>query len=296
MGSGDFPFRKVAILGTGLMGGSLAGALKRLPVPPEIVGTSKDPIDTAEALARGWVDRIEDRNDDAVKGADLIVLAVPPSVISTIMDEISASISSSSTVTDLCSVKGSLFEEYKSRFSTKFPKYTSSHPMAGSERTGMTAARADLFLGKTVFLTPFGSERIATENLSRMWESLGARTLSISPEEHDGIVAHISHLPHVLSYCLLDLVEKVKKENRFSGFDWQSQKGGSFTDILRIAHSSPTLWSDILYQNRSAILDALEHFDHEIKIFQSALQQDDSKELSRLLLEWTAPLSETRTL
>ncbi len=291
MPSGGFPFRKVAILGTGLMGGSLAGALKALPLPPETVGTTRDPEDRKLALERGWIDRFADANAAAVSGADLVVLAVPPRTVPEIWKEIAGALEPAAVVTDLSSVKASLFEAYRTSFRDILPFYTSSHPMAGSERTGISEARPTLFSGRTVFLTPFSGETASTRKLEVLWESLGARTVSVSPADHDGIVAHISHLPHVLSYCLLHLAETVRRESRYPGFDWKTQKGGSFSDILRIARSSPELWTDIFLQNRSAILDAIDRFDREMATLRDLLQKNEEGALLRLLSDWTAPLS-----
>ena len=291
MSQGAFPFRKVAILGTGLMGGSLAWALKSLPLPPETVGTTRNPEDRRLALERGWIDRFEEDNAAAVSGADLVVLAVPPRAIPEVWREIAGTRSSAAVVTDLASVKGSLYETYRSAFREALPLYVSSHPMAGSEKTGIAEARATLFSGRTVFLTPFSGETASIGKLSDLWEILGARTVPVSASDHDGIVAHISHLPHVLAYCLLDLAEKVRRENRYPGFDWRSQKGGSFSDILRIARSSPDLWADIFSQNRTILLDAIDRFDQELGILREILQKGEEDSLLRLLSEWTHPLS-----
>ncbi len=295
MPPGDFPFRKVAILGTGLMGGSFAGALKGLPSPPEILGTSRDPEDASGALSRGWVDHVFARNDLAVVEADLVVLAVPPKTVPDVWEEIAGAISPSAILTDLSSVKAHLFEQYQMRFQTLLPRYTSSHPMAGSERSGISAARPDLFSGRTVFLTPFGSDRASTESLEVLWTSLGAKTFTVTPKDHDGIVAHISHLPHVISYCLLNLAEKVRVENRYPGFDWKLQKGGSFSDILRIARSSPELWADIFSQNEGAILEAMDQFEREIAEFRTVLRHQGAPGMARLLSSWTLPLSDLKS-
>ena len=292
MPSGDFPFRKVAILGTGLMGGSLAGALKALPLPPKIVGTTLLPEDRKLALERGWVDLFADNNGSAVSGVDLAVIAVPPGTVPRVWEEISGSLSPGAVVTDLSSVKGVLYEAYRTKFHTLLPLYTSSHPMAGSERTGIFSARATLFSDRTVFLTPFGGENDSLLPLDHLWQALGAKTCRVSPSDHDGIVAHISHLPHVLSYCLLTLAEQVRRENRYPGFDWKTQKGGSFSDILRIARSSPQLWADILFQNRRALLEAMDSFDHQMETLRETLESGEPENLYHLLSEWTAPLSE----
>jgi prephenate dehydrogenase len=293
MTSGGIPYRKVAILGTGLMGGSLAGALKSLPGPPQVFGTTKDPADRDLAKKLGWVDTFFERNIDAASQAELVVLAVPPCGVAEIWEELGGRLSPGTLVTDLSSVKGSLYELHRARYSALLPAYVSSHPMAGSERAGVKSARPDLFSGKTVFLSPFGEESGAVQALSTFWQALGARNVPIvAPRDHDGIVAHISHLPHVLAYSLLHLACEVQKKNLYAGFDWQSQKGGSFSDLLRIARSSPSLWADILHQNRTAVLEAIDAYFLEVGRLREAIETMNQAELADLLQAWTTSLAE----
>ena len=283
------PFGTVAVLGTGLMGGSLAGALKSLSHPPRIVGTSQNPADAEGAKARGWIDAVFPSNALCAAGADLVVVAVPPGAVESVWAEIAPGLSPEAVVTDLSSVKGALFGAYSRSFADRLPLYTSSHPMAGSERTGVEAARPDLFRGRTVFLTPFSREQGQTSRLAALWQLLGARTTVLSPADHDGIVAFISHLPHVLSYSLLHLVERMRAEHRFENFDYMAQRGGSFSDLLRIAKSSPSLWADIFSQNRLALLEAIDLYQGEIDILREAIASLSPGELSRLLSEWAEP-------
>ena len=283
------PFGTVAVLGTGLMGGSVAGALKELPCPPRIVGTSLNPADGEGAKARGWIDEISPSNADCVAQADLVVVAVPPGNVEVVWGEIAPRLSPETVVTDLSSVKGALFDSYRAGYADRLPLYTSSHPMAGSERTGVEAARSDLFRGRTVFLSPFSQETGQTSRLAALWQALGSRTTVVSPYDHDGIVAFISHLPHVLAYSLLHLVERMRDEKRFENFDYMEQKGGSFSDLLRIAKSSPSLWADIFSQNRSALLEAIDLYQGEIDTLRGAIASLSPGELSRLLSEWVEP-------
>ena len=289
MESPSVPFGTVAVLGTGLMGGSLAGALKSLPHPPRIVGTSRNPADAEGARARGWIDAVSPSNALCASGADLVVVAVPPGEVESVWTEIAPGLGPEAVVTDLSSVKGALFDAYSRTFSDRLPLYTSSHPMAGSERTGVEAARPDLFRGRTVFLTPFSREQGQTSRLSALWQLLGARTTVLSPADHDGIVAFISHLPHVLSYSLLHLVERMRAEHRFENFDYMAQRGGSFSDLLRIAKSSPSLWADIFSQNRLALLEAIDLYQGEIGTLREAIASLSPGELTRLLSEWAEP-------
>jgi prephenate dehydrogenase len=273
------------------MGGSLAGALKALSDPPAVFGTTKNPEDRALALDRGWVDSFYESNLDAAGCADLVVLCVPPAQVAEIWQELGGRLSGQTVLTDLSSVKGSLFSIYQARFSEVFPDYVSSHPMAGSERSGFRSSQAHLFHGRTVFLTPYGREGRSLELLKAFWRVLGAGEVPVvTASDHDGIVAHISHLPHVLSYTLFHLVEEIQRKNLYAGFDWNTQKGGSFSDVLRIARSSPSLWADILHQNRTAVLKSIDAYTREISQIRRAISTMDSSELSSLLEAWTATL------
>lgn len=297
MNSGGDPFRKVAILGTGMMGGSLAGSLKRLADPPVVVGTTRNDRDRALALERGWVDLFYECNPEAVSGADLVILAVPPGEVIPTWKELCGHLPAGTVVTDLSSIKGPLSDHYQAFFEDFFPDYSSSHPMAGSERSGMAGASPDLFTGRTVFLTPFGTQGEKTgvgtlTLLTQFWKRLGASTVPVvSPQDHDGIVAYISHLPHVLSYALFRLVDRTQRQNIFQGFDWTSQKGGSFSDVLRVARSSPFLWSDIFHENRAALLSAIDSYGTELGRLREAIETMGQADLANLLQEWTSSLA-----
>lgn len=293
MESGGDPFRKIAILGTGLMGGSLAASLKTLASPPVVFGTTRFPADRGLALSRGWVDRFFDSNLEAASGCDLVVLAVPPDAVVPVWQELSGYLSPATVVTDLSSVKGALSEAYRSGFSRVFPDYLSSHPMAGSERSGIAGARPDLFSGRTVFLTPFGTgdTRQTERRLAHFWTSLGASAVSvIPPRDHDGIVAHLSHVPHALAFALFRLVDRTQREGLYASFDWETQKGGSFSDLLRVARSSPALWAEIFHENRPAILSALDAYASELSRLKGAIETMAPGDLACLLSDWTAPL------
>ncbi|MHB1606879.1 MAG: prephenate dehydrogenase [Leptospirales bacterium] len=283
------PFRTVSILGVGLMGASLAGALKQLPFPPVIRGSTPDHHEGEKALARGLVDFYSPDNPTVVKGADLVVLAAPPSEIPRIWDEIAEGFPSDALLTDLASVKTPLFDRFIHSHQTSFPLYISSHPMAGRELNGVDAARPDLFKGRLTFLIPFSGNQTESDMLlfRQFWRQTGSPTqIIISPEEHDRILARISHLPHVIAYALLGMLTQSPKRTDIPNWDWPIQKGGALSDILRIAWSSPDLWSDILIQNQPEVLMALDDFEKDMETLKKILQKKDQASLIALLGRW----------
>lgn len=285
----ESPFRTVSILGVGLMGASLAGALKQLPSPPVIRGSTPDIHEGEKALARGLVDFYSPDNRTAVKGADLVVLAAPPSEIPRIWDEIGEGFPSEAFLTDLASVKGPLFSRFFQFYQSFFPHYISSHPMAGRELNGVDAARPDLFKGRLTFLIPFSEKPSESDTLllRQFWRQAGSPSqINISAEEHDRILARISHIPHVIAYALLGMLTESPKRNDLPNWDWPAQKGGGLSDILRIAWSSPELWSDILIQNQSEVLLALDDFDQDLEALRKIIQKKDQSSLVALLGRW----------
>ncbi len=271
------------------MGASLAGALKSLPDPPVIRGSTPDIHEGEKALERGLVDFYSPDNRTAVKGADLVVLAAPPSIIPGIWEEIGNGFPSDTFLTDLASVKGPLFSRFTDSYRACFPHYISSHPMAGREQHGVDAARPDLFKGRLTFLIPFSEKPHETDmqQFRQFWNQAGSPTqITLSAEEHDRILARISHLPHVIAFALLGTLTQSPKRNNLPHWDWPTQKGGALSDILRIAWSAPGLWSDILIQNQSEILSGLDDYEQDLRMLKRIIQEKDRISLAALLERW----------
>jgi prephenate dehydrogenase len=250
--------RHIAILGVGLMGASIAAALKRSFPDTVIVGSSISPNDGRIALEKGYIDRFTQNNKEAVVGAERVIVASPPSTIISVLKEISEFVPGI-PVTDISSVKSPIYQGFKEELRSLFPDYTSSHPMAGREESGAQGARANLFDGRTTFLVPF-SETLPSQ--SRDWETfwiaLGCRTtFSVDPAEHDQILSLVSHLPHIVSYAVLELLNKAEERNNLPHFNWEEQKGGALTDMTRISHSHPGLWGEILAANNKSLIQDL---------------------------------------
>lgn len=280
------PFHTIAIIGVGLMGASLAGALKSLPEPPVIRGSTPDRREGEKALERGLVDFYTPVNREAIKGAELIVVATPPSRIPDVWEEIASHVPPEMLLTDMASVKFALYDLYRKKYASAFPHYLSCHPMAGREVTGVDSARADLFRDRLTFLVPF-SPAPRQEDISRLttlWSLAGSPRLTIlEAREHDRILALISHLPHILAFALLQTLTSTSDKKELAHWDWPSQKGGALKDMLRIAWSSPELWGDILIQNRTELLASMQDFTSEMEQFRNLLVRENREEMTSYL-------------
>lgn len=241
----------VAIIGMGLMGGSLGLALRVRGVA--VRGYARRAAARQQALAGGFVDTVYDSASAAVAGADLVVLCTPVLTMPALAREIRAALKPGCIVTDVGSTKQWLDGDLQAALAGSGAVYVGSHPMAGSEKVGMEAARADLYEGACVLVTPGGDPpaMAAGDALRRLWETVGAEVTFITPEAHDRLVARTSHLPHLMAALL---VEAVNREG-----DWvRGFCGPGFRDTTRIAAGSEDIWHDIVKSNATAIRDELD--------------------------------------
>ncbi|MGH2720961.1 MAG: prephenate dehydrogenase/arogenate dehydrogenase family protein [Actinomycetota bacterium] len=271
--------RTLAIIGTGLMGGSLGLAALADGAAGEVVGFDRRSADLAEALARGAVTRVAASAAEAVEGADLVVIATPVGSIPAVFDEIAPHLEIGAVVTDVGSTKTRIVEEIGARVPPGV-HFVGGHPMAGSEHEGIGAATADLYTGCLWFLTPTeGTSTAAYTRLLRLLSRLGARVLSLDPARHDQLLALTSHLPQLLSSTLMAFAA-----------DMAAQAGGlpivaagGFRDMTRIAASSPDLWVDILRENRAAVLEILGRFEEALQAGRERVEREDWEGVRTLL-------------
>lgn len=259
------------------MGGSLGLRLKSFPNPPTVVGFGRSQESLERAVARGAIDSFSLDATQAVEGADLIVLCAPVMSIPDQMTAISRGLKDGAIVTDVGSTKAWITSEAEKRL-PKGARFVGSHPMAGSERSGIDSADPALYEQAIVVVTPSrSSDEDAISKVEELWELVGAITITISAEAHDRIVASISHLPHVAAAMLVTTVaERAKKETR----TWDLAAGG-FRDTTRIASSHPEIWRDICLTNKKAILDVLDGFHRDLTEFRIALNRDDGAALEK---------------
>jgi len=268
-------FGRVTILGLGLIGGSLAKALKRHGAVAEVVGWGHRQSSLQTGVELGVIDRYTLDLAQAVGGADVVVIATPPLIAESMLESLMPLVAPSTIVTDVASVKGNLERAARRVFGAVPPNLVLAHPIAGSERSGVAAARADLFIGHRVVLTPVeNTDPLALERVRAMWRITGAEVVDMSVERHDAVLAATSHLPHVLAYALVDALVGDPARRDILQF-----AGGGFRDVTRIAASDPTMWHDIAIANRPALLTAIDEFSSALAALRAAIDRSDGASL-----------------
>jgi prephenate dehydrogenase len=242
---------RACVVGVGLMGGSLGLALRRRGW--RVTGVGRNPARLRRALRCGAVDDVSVDLETGVRGAEAIILAVPVGDIISFGRKVRPVVSPAAFVTDVGSVKGAIARAF-----ADWPQFVGAHPMCGSEKTGVAHADPDLYRGATCLLTPTArTSPKAVSAAKRLWTSVGARVVPLSPEDHDVRVALVSHLPHLLAEALVSTLPK--------GASWVPRvAAGSFRDATRVAASDPVLWSQIFAMNRAAVRRAAADFQRAL--------------------------------
>lgn len=265
-------FRKVTLVGVGLLGGSLGLALKRRGLAGEVRGFVRRASSVAECLALGVVDRCSRNLPEAVSDADLVVLCSPVGQMAGLFREMARHLSPDCVVTDVGSVKSALVADLEPLAEAAGAKFVGSHPMAGAEKSGPSHARADLFEGAVCVLTPTAaSEPAAVGRIRGLWEAVGSRVLQMNPVLHDDLVARSSHLPHVVAAGLANYVLSPAHPREQSELC-----AGGFRDTTRIASGSPDMWRDIALANRRHLSRVLGVFIEDLSEFRHALDAGDA--------------------
>ncbi len=266
---------KLAIIGVGLIGGSLARALKRAGAVREVLGYGRSLENLQRAVALQAIDYAETSLARVAQQADLIVLAVPVGSMAEILAGLAPYLSERTVLTDAGSVKGSVVAAARAALGRHFPRFVPGHPIAGTERSGVEAALPDLFEGRRVVLTPLPeTERAALEQVQAMWRAAGARVSLMAVGRHDEALAATSHLPHVLAYALVDLLARLDSDRTL--FDFAA---GGFQDFTRIASSDPVMWRDICLANRQVLGPVLRHYRDELDAVLAAIERGDGDRL-----------------
>jgi len=247
----------LAVIGVGLIGGSLALALKEAGAVGEVVGIGRSLANLEKALELGVVDRFTQDPVDGVRGADLIFLATPVLTLREVAAVIAPHLKPGAILTDGGSVKGSVVEAIEPLL-PEGVHFVPGHPIAGTEKSGAEAAFATLYRGRRCILTPTArTDRAALDLVRRVWKVAGSEVVLMEVEKHDRVLAAISHLPHMVAYSL---VNAVSSYDRYEENILEYSAGG-FRDFTRIASSDPTMWRDIALTNREALLEMMERFE-----------------------------------
>lgn len=264
-------FNKVAIVGTGLIGGSLALAIKKKRLAHEIIGVSRHKKSLLLAKKRGAIDR-GSQELNIIKDADLVILAMPVNTIINLATKISKIIRKVCIVSDVGSTK----EEIVSYLAKTFPKYVGSHPLAGSEKRGIINASPHIFKDSLCILTPMKNTDVnALNKIKILWSQMGAKVVLLNPKTHDKILSFTSHLPHILAFSLIESIPK--KYLKFAS--------AGLRDTTRIAASDSQLWLDIFLSNQKNIIRTIELFENNLSRIKQAVQKKDKRRLLLILKE-----------
>ena len=262
---------RLCIVGTGLIGGSLARDLKRLDEVGEVVGSSRNEVNLQRAVDLGVIDRFDVDPAAAVAGADMVVVAVPLGAVQGVFARIRDVVDDDAVITDVGSAKGSVVAAARATLGTRLPRFVAAHPIAGTEHFGVDASVEHLFDCRRVILTPIEETCAeARERVTAMWKIVGADVIEMDVVHHDEVLAATSHLPHMLAFTLMDVLGRM--DERAEIFRYSS---GGLRDFTRIASSDPQMWHDICLSNADAVVTAIERFRTELDQLTDAIRRGD---------------------
>ena len=265
----------IALLGLGLMGASLARALKARRLVRRLSGYAPSAATRARARALGLVDEVVRAPEACVRGADFVFLNMPVGQMEASARAIASALKPGAIVTDVGSVKRAPARLVRRALPAHIV-YVPGHPIAGTEQTGPDAGFAELFENRFCVLTPRrGTERRALMAVRRLWEQMGARVIEMTPAAHDRLLALTSHLPHLVAYGLTATARRSRQSHKAI----VNFSAGGFRDFTRIAASDPVMWRDIFLHNRDAVLAELARFEAQLKLLRTAIEQDDGAAL-----------------
>ena len=272
---------KLAVIGVGLIGGSFALALKQAGKVSHVVGVGRNRANLDLARERRIIDAIAPDAATAAREADLVLVAAPVAQSAAIFGALAATLKPGAVVTDAGSTKRDVVAAARAALGAKLGQFVPAHPIAGAEKSGAAAASAELFRDRRVVLTPLKENAAAaTSKVRSLWEACGARVTRLEPEEHDAVLAAVSHLPHLLAYALVhDVAERANAEQLFS------YAAGGFRDFTRIASSHPEMWRDICVANRDLLLGELTRYQAQLGRVEKLLQASDAAALEKLFAQ-----------
>ena len=266
---------KIAIIGVGLIGGSLACALKKINAVTSVSGYGRDENNLKKTVQLGVIDTYSLDIKEVVNDADIVVLATPLSTADTLFSAMLSGLKKTVVITDVGSAKGTIVKSARENLGDLFTRFIPGHPIAGKEESGVEASLAELFDAHRVILTPVAeTDPEALSLITEMWEITGAEVVNLDVKHHDIILAATSHLPHMLAYALVDCLSRMQGRDEIFEF-----AAGGFADFTRIASSHPRMWHDICFSNRKQLLKVMDQFDQHLNKIREAIKHDDSDAL-----------------
>ena len=270
------PFKRIALIGFGLIGGSIARAAREQGLAGEIVTTARSAKTRARVKQLGVVDRVVETNADAVKDADLVILCIPVGACGPVAEQIAAHLRPGAIVSDVGSVKGAVAREMAPHI-PQGVHFVPAHPVAGTEHSGPDSGFAELFINRWCILTPpAGTDPKAVEKLRAFWAGMGAKVETMTPDHHDLVLAITSHLPHLIAYTIVGTADELAQVTSSEVIKFSA---GGFRDFTRIAASDPTMWRDVFLTNKDAVLEMLGTFNEDLSKLTRAIRRNDGEAL-----------------
>ncbi len=268
--------QRLALIGTGLIGGSIARAARASGAARTIVATARSPETRKRIKELGFADQVTETNSEAVKDADLVIVSIPVGASGAVAKDIGPHLKQGAILSDVGSVKGSVVRDM-GPYVPKGVHFIPAHPVAGTENSGPDAGFAELFVNRWCILTPVeGTDPAATEKLSAFWSALGANVETMTADHHDLVLAVTSHLPHLIAYTIVGTADELGDVTQSEVLKFSA---GGFRDFTRIAASDPTMWRDVFLHNKEAVLEMLGTFNEDLSKLTRAIRRGDGDAL-----------------
>jgi cyclohexadieny/prephenate dehydrogenase len=269
-------FNRLALIGFGLIGGSIARAARAQGLVGEIIATARSEQTRARVSELGLADAVVKTNAEAVVGADLVILSIPVGACGAVAQEIAPHLAQGAIVSDVGSVKGAIVRDMAPHL-PPHAHFVPAHPVAGTEHSGPDSGFAELFINRWCILTPSeGADPEAVERLRTFWAALGARVEIMTAEHHDLVLAITSHLPHLIAYTIVGTADELAQVTSSEVIKFSA---GGFRDFTRIAASDPTMWRDVFLSNKEAVLEMLGTFNEDLSRLTRAIRRGDGEAL-----------------
>lgn len=269
---------KMALIGVGLIGGSLVQALRKVEAVGEVIGVGRSVENLELAVSLGVIDRYTHQSVEAVLDADMVVIATPVGAFEAVLTEIMPNLSSDAVVTDVGSVKSEIIAAARRVMGDRLDQFVPAHPIAGAENTGVGAAFPDLYVDHNVLFTPLSESRADfTRLVESMWQLTGANVVEMDIELHDQVLGVTSHLPHVIVFALIDYLSKQNNQ----ALHYKFAAGGLY-DFTRIASSDARMWSDICLNNKEKLISIIRDFAQELQLISDRIENDQDAELMQI--------------